>query len=315
LNGDKRKNLILRVLIIASGNSGKIAPFIQDQINDLEKEGVSLDKFLVKGKGLFGYLGNYKGLLKKIVKNKPTIIHAHYGMSGLLATLQRRVPVVITFHGSDINEPRNRFLSRIADKLCNVSIFVSKELSLKIRKKNPIIIPCGVNLDTFYPINDKNKTKLKLGLKQNEKNILFSSNFSNKVKNYSLAKEAVSKVKEQNIKLIELKGYDRNEVALLLNTVDIALLTSFSEASSQFTKEAMACNTPIVTTNVGDAKEVIGNTKGCFITTFEPEDVAKKIQLALDFGKRTTGRKDIQHLESGVIAKKIIKIYKSVLTK
>ncbi len=75
----------------------------------------------------------------------------------------------------------------------------------------------------------------------------------------------------------------------------------------------MACNIPIVSTDVGDVKEVMGQTDGCYITTFEPKDVANKIQKALEFGKRTTGREDIKHLESSVIAKRIINIYKNVL--
>ncbi len=91
------------------------------------------------------------------------------------------------------------------------------------------------------------------------------------------------------------------------------MLTSYNEGSPNVIKEAMACNMPIVSTNVGDVKEVVGKTKGCYITSFEPEDVAEKIKLALEFGKRTIGRDDIKHLESSVIAKKIINVYKSVL--
>jgi len=55
----------------------------------------------------------------------------------------------------------------------------------------------------------------------------------------------------------------------------------------------MACNLPIVSTDFGDVKEVIGNTEGCYITSFDPKDVAEKIGMALDFGKRTNGRECI----------------------
>jgi teichuronic acid biosynthesis glycosyltransferase TuaC len=93
----------------------------------------------------------------------------------------------------------------------------------------------------------------------------------------------------------------------------VVLLTSLWEGSPNVIKEAMACNTPIVSTDVGDVKEIIGKTEGCFITSFDPEDVSDKIKKALEFGKRTTGREDIKHLESGVVAKRIIAIYKNVL--
>ena len=75
----------------------------------------------------------------------------------------------------------------------------------------------------------------------------------------------------------------------------------------------MACNCPIVSTDVGDVKEVIGKTEGCYITSFDPKDVAEKIKMALDFGKRTNGRNHIKHLEINNIAKKIINVYEHVL--
>ena len=95
--------------------------------------------------------------------------------------------------------------------------------------------------------------------------------------------------------------------------VDMALMTSFSEGSPQFIKEAMACNLPIVSTDVGDVKEIIQKTEGCYICKNEPEDVAKKIELALDFAKKTTGREKIQHLDNRIIAEKIIQVYQNVL--
>ncbi len=74
----------------------------------------------------------------------------------------------------------------------------------------------------------------------------------------------------------------------------------------------MACNLPVVSTDVGDVREVISDTDGCYITSFSPEDVAEKIVLALDFGRRTRGRKMIAHLEIGKIAERIVQVYKEM---
>jgi glycosyltransferase involved in cell wall biosynthesis len=106
----------------------------------------------------------------------------------------------------------------------------------------------------------------------------------------------------------------------MLNAADILLLTSFSEGSPQIVKEAMSCNCPIVSTYVGDVRWVIGDTKGCYITTFDPADVVEKIKLALKFSEkigRTKGRERIIELglDSDTIAKKIIDVYYSVLEK
>jgi len=140
---------------------------------------------------------------------------------------------------------------------------------------------------------------------------LFAGAFDNWVKNSKLAIESVMNISDTE--LLELKGYNRNQVSLLMNACDVILITSFSEGSPQVIKEAMACNLPIVSTDVGDVKEVIGNTEGCYITSFDPKDVAEKIKMALDFGKRTNGRENIKHLEINIIAKRIIKLYNKVL--
>ena len=102
---------------------------------------------------------------------------------------------------------------------------------------------------------------------------------------------------------------------MYLNAADALVLTSLWEGSPNVIKEAMACNLPIVSTDVGDVKEVIGDTEGCYITSYEPSDVAGKIKLALDFGKRTNGREKIKHLEINTIAKRIIDVYNEVLQK
>jgi glycosyltransferase involved in cell wall biosynthesis len=100
----------------------------------------------------------------------------------------------------------------------------------------------------------------------------------------------------------------------LLNAVDVALMCSFMEGSPQFIKEAMACNCPIVSTDVGDVKEIIKNVPGCYITSFELDDVVEKLRLAFAYGKRTTGRGKIQHLDNNIIARKVVEIYKSSVT-
>lgn len=99
------------------------------------------------------------------------------------------------------------------------------------------------------------------------------------------------------------------------NAADVVLLTSLWEGSPNAIKEAMACNCPVVSTDVGDVREVIGNTEGCYISSFEPRDVAKKIQMALDFSKRTNGKQSIIELglDSKTVANKIINIYTKVI--
>ena len=154
---------------------------------------------------------------------------------------------------------------------------------------------------------------LALRTDENLKHILFCSNPSRVEKNFNLAKDAVNKLDHKNLQLSCLHGIEQKELVNYYNAADCVLLTSFHEGSPNVIKEAMACNIPIVSTDVGDVKEIIKNTEGCFIANFDAEDVASKIMKTLKFNKRTTGRKDIQHLESSIVAKRIIDIYKKVL--
>jgi glycosyltransferase involved in cell wall biosynthesis len=68
-----------------------------------------------------------------------------------------------------------------------------------------------------------------------------------------------------------------------------------------------------VATDVGDIRELIGETEGCYITGFDPQDVAAKIKLALAFGKRTNGREKIRHLDNRIVAGRIVEVYNKVL--
>ncbi len=297
----------MKVLIVASGNSNAVSPFILDQTNVLSNKGISIEYFLVKGSGVFGYLQNITHLLKAIKKFKPNVIHAHYGLSGLLCCLQRKIPVVTTFHGSDVNVKKNRLFSKIADKLSYKSIFVSKNLSDLMNSNSFDIIPCGVDMDIFYPI-EKLHARSQLNLLQNKKYVLFSSAFDNKVKNYPLAKMGIRELNDENVELIELKGYSRKQVALLMNAVDAVLMTSLSEGSPQFIKEALACNCPVVSVDVGDVNDLIHNIEGCFISSYNISEIANNLRKAIYFG-RTNSRKGIEHLDNDLIGNKIINIY------
>ena len=195
----------MNILICASGNSGRVSPFVLEQAESLKKLGIKVDLFLIKGRCIGGYLKNYFHLIKQLNSKKYNLIHAHYGFSGLLATFQWKVPVIITFHGSDINKATNYPISFFASRLSNQNIFVhpSQPHKLKIYHNNNFIIPCGVDLSTFYPM-DKNSARIKLNWDQSKTYILFSSHFHNPIKNVNLALNAI-KLSGKNIEFIELK--------------------------------------------------------------------------------------------------------------
>ena len=303
----------MKILIVASFNKGFFAPFILEQSEALEKMGQTVHFFGIQGHGMWGYVKNYKCLMHTIQDYKPDVIHAHYGLSGLLAVLQRGVPVVTTFHGSDINNRKVLPFSKIAMRLSAFTIFVSqKNVDIARPTKKFALLPCGVNTDNFRMLS-KHNARLQLHLDATKTYVLFAGSFSNRVKNPELAQKAIALL--NNVELIELKGYSREEVNYLMHAVDAALMTSHTEGSPQFIKEVMACGCPLVSVDVGDVKEITAGVDGCYLVSRDPKQIAEKLQLAIDFKERTQGRQRIVELglENQKVAEKIVAIYTNVV--
>jgi len=165
-----------------------------------------------------------------------------------------------------------------------------------------------VNFEKFYEVQ-KGDAQKRLNYNLSNKHILFASDPKRPEKNYLLAESAMQDITGKNIEVHHLINIPNEELVWHYGASDITLLTSLREGSPNVIKEAMACNCTIVATDVGNVKEVIGKTDGCYITSFDKTDVANKIGKAFDFGKKTEGRKNIEYLRSDKIAEKLIQIY------
>lgn len=330
----------MKILIVASDKGGHFVPFIEEQITALEACGISVVRYGITGKGIMGYLRSLPGLKRMIIAERPDLIHAHYGLSGLLANLQRRVPVVTTYHGSDINLPKILRYSKIAMFLSVHNIFVSaRSASLAMGneqwtnsqspianrlKKRSTLLPCGVNLpQPWSELQTQWVGQLTLNqwvqekLSTEAKHILFAGAFDNAVKNAPLAKAAINELMSEGVKveLIELKGYNRDQVNALMYNCDALLMTSKTEGSPQVVKEAMACGCPIVSVDVGDVAERVSGVEGCYVVSSrEPADIAQALEKAIAFEGKTNGRERIIDLKlsNEQVAERLVEIYNSI---
>lgn len=302
----------MRILVVAREKENGFAPFVTEQVEALEKKGINCQFFPMKGTGISGYLRQLPAFRKIIHSFKPDIIHAHYGLCGLFANLQRRIPVVTTYHGSDINNPGTYVFSKIAIWLSAFNIFVSqKNINRVTPRRNYALIPCGINLQD-YPKIEKADARRQMGLEQDRKYILFAGAFDNAVKNPALAQASAALL--PGAQLLELKGYTRSQVAVLMQAVDVLLMTSKTEGSPQVIKEALACACPIVSVDVGDVRERINGVDGCWIVEPLKGNIADAIKKAFSFSGRTLGREGIiaSGLTNTTIADKLLVIYKSL---
>jgi len=305
----------MKVLIVANGKyQNELPSHVVEQIEALEREGIQIDTFGINKSGLLGYFQESFRLRRKIKQCHPDIIHAHYGLSGLCANIQRRVPVVTTYHGSDIHSGGWILqLSRITMRLSVYNIFVGiKLLDMSDYKgKNAMLLPCGIDLDVVKSIPREEAMK---HTPIKKPFVLFAGSYERPVKNAKLAKEAMKRV--PGVDLIELDGYNRDEVTSLMNATSCLLMTSFNEGSPMVIKEAMACGTPIVTVDVGDVRNVIGDTQGCYFADYDADDIAMKIKKAMAFEGKTTGRSRIEELglSNEYIAKKLKQLYCNLIS-
>lgn len=319
----------MKILIVASDKGGHFVPFIEEQIMALETLGVQVVRYGITGHGIMAYLRELPTLKRMICKENPDLIHAHYGLSGLLANLQRQVPVVTTYHGSDINVPKILRFSKIAMRLSAWNIFVSQrnvDIAFRLSpfasrlKKRSTLIPCGVNLTDDQLLSRSEARKI-LGIRENEIIILFAGAFDNAVKDAPLARQTVELASSlsplaSRLVLQELRGFSRTEVNCWMCSANALLMTSKTEGSPQVVKEALACGCPIVSVDVGDVAERIEGVEGCYVVpSRDPAEIAAALQKAIEFEGRTNGRERI--IEMGLcntqIAGRLMEIYKSLV--
>lgn len=320
----------MRVLFVCSGNNKDfgIIPFIKNQGESLKSEGVTVDYYPVVGKGLMGYVKAGFRLRRFLQKKQYDLIHAHFTYCGWTALIGagRKIPVVLSLMGTDANgeykgQNKIAWKSRVSSFLTwmiqpFVSAIISKSVNISAsvyRKQKSFIIPNGVDLQKFRPLTaDERNGHL---ITHGKIKALFLGSRTKVGKNYPLAQAALQQPGLEHIELISPYPVTHEDIPWYLNEVDVLLFPSFMEGSPNVIKEAMACNCPIVSTDVGDVKWVLGDTPGCYIASFDPGDFAKKICRALEStgpNGRTNGRQRIIDLglDMETVAKRIVDVYK-----
>ena len=267
-------------------------PQIQDQLDELRRRGVEVDLLYVdRYKGILGYVqAAWKLFLLSFQRRRYNLVHAYYGHCGLLARLQCRCPIVVTFLGSDLLSRRDRAIGKAVSKVADGVIVQSEEMKRIAERDDASIIPFGVKFEALrpYPMEDARR---ELGLALDEKLVLFPWNPARPVKRFDLIQEAVRIVQQRydQVRLISVFDQPHETVAKYMNACDVMVLASEHEGSPMALREAMACNLPIVSVDVGDVRQIIENTEGCYLCKREPSDIAEKLGLVFERGGRTSG--------------------------
>ena len=304
-------------------------PFIARQVDYLKRAGVDLDLFHFKGKqNLFNYVRAWRQLRKHTAGKTYDLVHAQWGQSAVLA-LPKRLPWVITFRGNDLegivgergeytfNGRIQQGVSQLVARLADRVIVVSDRLGSRLRRKDYHVIPSGLDLDLFRPI-PQDEAREYLQLPQDKKLILFAaSRKDNPRKRYDLAEAAVEMIKDRyDVELVVATKVPHSSIPYYMNACDLLLLTSMHEGSPNVVKEALACNLPVVSTDVGDVAERIREIDGCAICSeYTPKAIASCLEKVLAHRNRVDGRRTVEGLNETILTQKVIEIYRNVLVR
>lgn len=305
---------MMKVLFVSSAKTGEVGHVVRNQGESLQKAGVEID-YLIIGPGVFGYIRAIFRIKRAFREGRYDLVHAHYSLSSFSATLAGVKPLVVSLMGSDAFAP---WVIRVVIRVLYsmrwaATIVKTEEMKARLKLTRALVLPNGVDLKRFAHI-DKEKARAHLNLPAEIKVILFIAMKDRPEKNLPLAMSAMKSLSGNSVEFIHLYDIQNSEIAWYLNAADLLLLTSKREGGVNVIKEAMACNCPIVSTDVGDVRHVISGTEGCYISGHNEDNLADNILKALAFGRRTNGRSRITELglDSSTVAKKIIDIYLTV---
>jgi teichuronic acid biosynthesis glycosyltransferase TuaC len=288
--------------------------FMKTQVESLRREGVEVDVFFVNGrKAAINYLWAFPRFWARILSHRYDLVHSHYLHTNLIARTQFLYPLIFTNH-YELNSKWQRISSRIISPLADKVISVSQETKELGHLTDAVVIPCGIDFNLFKLIPQE-EARRSLDLPLDKKLVLWAGEYFRPEKRFDIVQKSIALLKEKRpeVELVLVSGKPLSAVPAYMNACDVLLLVSDGEGSPMVIKEAMACNLPIVSVPVGDVPEVVGDTEGCYICSQEPQDVAEKLELALQRGKRTNGRENIKHMEIGAISKRIISVYEELL--
>lgn len=322
----------LRVLMITSEYPSEqrpnAVPFIVRQVEHLKREGIDVEVFAFKGNKQFkNYARAWFQLMRVVAARKFDLVHAQWGHSAALA-LPKRLPWVITFRGNDLEGIVGadgkytvkgkilRLVSRLMARLADERIVVSDSLGKHLDPaKGFTVIPSGLDLEIFRPM-PKDYCRRKLGLPLDRRLVLFAaSRLENPRKRFELAKRSVEKLKEKYpVELVVANNCGHSEIPAFMSACDVLLLTSVHEGSPNVVKEALACDLPVVSVDVGDVRERIGKIDGCMVCEDDsPETLSAALDEVLQRDTRIDGRSHVSDLDEKVITSHLLAVYRRAL--
>ena len=304
--------------------------FVRSQMNSVLEAGVHVDVRVIDGRrSPWEYAKAVADLRRRTRNHSYDIVHAHYGLSGFCAVFQP-VPVIVSFCGDDLlgtpdgrggitlKSRLHRSLSRLAARFASGIICKSEQLRealpRSVDRRRTHVIPNGVDVGLFRP-GDRARARERLGINPGERIVLFPHAADVPRKRFDLAQRALAVLAESGVsaRLLVTAKADHSLMPTYYQASDCLLLTSDQEGSPNTVKEALCCDLPVVTVDVGDVRQWVQWAPGSRLVVREADAIAAAIAELLHGPRRVDGARVRAELGLDRIARRIIDAYQEVL--
>lgn len=317
----------LRVLEVIPG-SGEGKPFctVRRQVASIAQLGVELRTFYFRSRtSPIAVAREWFRLREEVHVYRPNLIHAHFGtITALVCALSNSVPLVITLRGSDLHMNPDlgklrtvlgQFFSQLSCLRATRIICVSRNLRNRLwwRRDRAEIIPDGTNLNRFRP-QSKRWARAQLDWNYDQPIVVFNGKHQPRLKGLTFVQESVRHA-ESIIGPIHLELLDvpSEAMPLCLAGADCVLLASAYEGSPNIVREALACNLPVVSTDVGDVAERLKDVYPSKVAKRECAEFGAAIAEVLRDGRPSNGRVAGGLWSETEVAQAIVSQYKLAL--
>jgi teichuronic acid biosynthesis glycosyltransferase TuaC len=313
----------MRVLIVTNMWPTEERPafgsFVRDQVDALRRvDGLDVEVFsFIPTGGLKPYARAARELRRKHGGDRFDVVHAHYGMTAWCTLVLRGAPRVVTFHGTDLGHARFGRLSRAVAGRMDLPATASKWLARQPmaglpgagEERRVAVLPTGVDLDRFGRI-DRRDARDRLGLNRDGRYLLFPSDPKRPEKRYDRARELAGAA---GAELLSYDGTPPSDVPLLINAANAMVTTSEREGFGLGPLEALACDVPVVSTDVGIAPLALRGIDGTLAAPFARDRWLAVVQPHLDHpDPRVDGRARAALFDSNRMAVRVFEAYRAL---
>jgi glycosyltransferase involved in cell wall biosynthesis len=313
----------VRVLVVTNlyptARRPALGPVVRDQVDALRVlDGIEVDlhSFDPPG-GILPYLRESVTLARKYRGASYDVVHSHYGLTGFCALAVRGArDRAVTFHGDDLRLGKVAPISRLVARLCDLPATVSAglarsegtELGGPGTRRRVAVLPCGIDLERLTPI-PRAEARRELGLDPDGRYLLFPADPSRPEKRVDRARDLVP----DGVELLHYNETPPERVPLYINAANAVIVTSEREGFGLAPLEALACNVPVLATDVGIAPLALAGIPGTLCAPFGREAWLRALAPHLQEGDpRVEGRARAAMFDSRRMAERVACAYRDL---